>query len=237
MNITDIDKNKNDTINEITAKAINSACSFIPFVGTSISEFITSFIPDNRIERIVSFIKELSNVIEEHGNSIDKLTLWMDNLKSNKMKSFLFETVLLDSMKTESKIKWHCYAYYVFSIINEDKIQESQNEALLHTIEQLNEIEILHIIYLGYEKFLPNESEFHKNYGVYIDRRSEFGTDEDRKFNAMQDSYLNSILVKGITTCIGDPKKGNSSFELLPYGELIFQTIFDEKYFLKQSSM
>lgn len=50
-------------------------------------------------------------------------------------------------------------------------------------------------------------------------------------FNAMQDSYLNHLVVYGIATCTGDPKKGQSSFKLLPYGQVIYQSIFDENFF------
>ena len=37
--------------------------------------------------------------------------------------------------------------------------------------------------------------------------------------------------ISGIATCTGDPKKGQSSFKLLPYGQVIYQSIFDEKFF------
>ena len=47
----------------------------------------------------------------------------------------------------------------------------------------------------------------------------------------MQDSYLNNLVVYGIATCTGDPKKGQASFKLLPYGQVIYESIFDEKFF------
>lgn len=233
INIKDLDKFEEDKKNERNRKIVNSICGIVPYVGTTISEFITSFIPDNREERVISIIKELIIVSEEQGQKIDELENFIKNLKNNKMNSFLFETVLLNSMKTESKIKWHCYAYYVFSVINNKSIEDVQKEAILQTIEKLNEYEILHIIYLGYEKYQLKETDFHKKYGVFIDRHTACGNDEDKRFNAMQDSYLNNLVVYGIATCTNDPKRGNSSFDLMPYGQLIFKVLYDDKFFGK----
>jgi hypothetical protein len=53
----------------------------------------------------------------------------------------------------------------------------------------------------------------------------------DKRFNAMQDSYINNLVVYGIATCTGDPKRGNSSFSLLPYGKLVIEALFDENFF------
>jgi len=231
MDLQGLDENKCDKVLSITQSVINTACSFIPYIGTGVSEFINNFIPDNRTERIVSVIKELAFIVESQGKDIEELKMWIENIKASKMSSLLFETALLNSMKTESKIKFHCYAFYIYSIIDSEKFEDTQKEALLQTIEKLNEYEILHIIYLGYEKYLFHESEFHKKYGQYIDRHSACGSDEDKRFNAMQDSYLNNLVVYGIATCTGDPKRGNSSFSLLPYGELVFEALFDEIFF------
>lgn len=231
MDLQDLDENKCDKVLLITQSVINTACSFIPYIGTGVSEFINNFIPDNRRERIVSVIKELAFIVESQGKDIEELKMWIENIKVSKMSSLLFETALLNSMKTESKIKFHCYAFYIYSIIDSKKFEDTQKEALLQTIEKLNEYEILHIIYLGHEKYLFQESEFHKKYGQYVDRHTACGTDEDKRFNAMQDSYLNNLVVYGIATCTGDPKRGNSSFSLLPYGELVFEALFDENFF------
>ena len=231
MDIKQLDKTKCDKGLEITQKVINSVCSAIPFVGTAISEFITYFISDNRRERIVKLLKELVVVVEQQGKRIEDLQTWIDNLKNNKMFSLLFETVLLNSMKTESSKKLHCYAYYVFSIIENKQIEDVQKEAILQTIEKLNEYEILHIIYLGHDKYQPYESDFHKKYGCYIDRHTACGNEDDKRFNAMQDTYLNNLVVYGIATCTNDPKRGISSFALVSYGEIIFKAIYDETFF------
>lgn len=47
----------------------------------------------------------------------------------------------------------------------------------------------------------------------------------------MQDSYLNNLVVYGIAAAKNDPKKGPSSFYLLPYGHIVYDAIFDEEYF------
>lgn len=47
----------------------------------------------------------------------------------------------------------------------------------------------------------------------------------------MQDSYLNNLVVYGIASAKDEPKKGLSSFYLLPYGRIVYDAVFDEEYF------
>ena len=54
-----LDENKKDKFFEITKSSITTDCSFIPFIGTGVAEVIIFFIPDNRRERVVNFIKEI----------------------------------------------------------------------------------------------------------------------------------------------------------------------------------
>ena len=70
-------------------------------------------------------------------------------------------------MQTESQIKLHSYAYYVFNFVDNTQISDIQKEAILNTLSKLNEVEILHIISLEQDKFIFEESDFHKKYGEY----------------------------------------------------------------------
>lgn len=63
-----LDENKKDKFFEITKSSITTACSFIPFIGTGIAEVINYFIPDKRRERVVNFIKELSDCVVSQKN-------------------------------------------------------------------------------------------------------------------------------------------------------------------------
>lgn len=231
MNVDFLDKTDSDKKNETTQKIVNSVFGAIPYIGPAVSEIINSFIPDNRRERVVAFIKELVLIVEQQGKQISELQEWLERIKTNKKSLLLLETALLNSMQTESQIKLHSYAYYVFNFVDNTQISDIQKEAILNTLSKLNEVEILHIISLEQDKFIFEESDFHKKYGEYVDRHTACGDEEDELFNAMQDSYLNNLVVYGIATCTGDPKRGISSFSLLPYGELVFEALFDEKFF------
>ncbi|HBF68328.1 MAG TPA: hypothetical protein DDW20_03300 [Firmicutes bacterium] len=226
-----LDENAKDKFLEITKSSITTVCSFIPFIGTGIAEVINYFIPDNRRERVVNFIKELAGYISKHDKKIIELQQWLEKIKANKKSSLLFENAIFYSMQTESKIKHHCYAFYVFNAIENSSISDIQKEQVLRSISLLNETEILLLIYLGHDRFLFEESDFHKKYTDYIDRHSACGDEDDKIFNAMQDSYLNNLVVYGIASAKDDPKKGPSSFYLLPYGHIVYDAVFDEEYF------
>ena len=231
LNIDLLDKTSTDKKIETTQKIVSSVFGAIPYIGPAVTEIINSFIPDNRRERVVAFIKELVLIVEQQGKQISELQEWLNRIKTNKSSLLLFETALINSMQTESQIKLHSYAYYVFNFVDNTQISDIQKEAILNTLAKLNEVEILHIISLEQDKFIFQESDFHKKYGEYVDRHTACGNEDDELFNAMQDSYLNNLVVYGIATCTGDPKRGQSSFKLLPYGQVIYQSIFDEDFF------
>lgn len=53
MNVDLLDKTDRDKKNETTQKIVNSVFGAIPYIGPAVSEIISSFIPDNRRERVV----------------------------------------------------------------------------------------------------------------------------------------------------------------------------------------
>ena len=226
-----LDETKEDKLLEITKSTITTACNFIPFIGTGITEVINYFIPDNRRERVVDFIKQLADYVSKHDKQIMELQQWLEKIKTDKKSALLFETAIFYSMQTESQMKHHCYAFYVFNAIENSSISDIQKEHVLRTISLLNETEILLLIYLGQDGALFEDSDFHKKYADYIDRHSSCGDEDDKIFNAMQDSYLNNLVAYGISAAKDDPKKGSSSFYLLPYGHIVYDAVFDEEYF------
>lgn len=226
-----LDESKEDKILEIVKSSITTACSCIPFVGTGIAEVINYFIPYNRRERVVNFIKELSDYVVSQKKQIMELQQWVEKIKTDKNSSLLFENAIVYSMQTESEIKHHCYAFYVFNAIENSSIPDIQKKQVLKSISLLNETEILLLIYLGQDGALFKDSDFHKKYADYIDRHSACGDEDDRIFNAMQDSYLNNLVVYGIAAAKDDPKRGPSSFYLLPYGHIVYDAVFDDEYF------
>lgn len=79
-----LDENKKDKFFEITKSSITTACSFIPFIGTGVAEVINYFIPDNRRERVVNFIKELSDCVVSQKKQIMELQKWLEKIKTDK---------------------------------------------------------------------------------------------------------------------------------------------------------
>lgn len=239
MQMNDIDKTKQDKGLEITEKVINTACGAIPFVGTAISEFITYFIPDNRRERIVSYIKELAGVVEQQGYKLNELQSYIDKLKTNKMAALLFETTLLKSMETESQIKYHCYAYFVFKTLENKILEDSRNEKLLQTLSELTEEEIIHLINFSQSATLFNSSDFDDKYEEIIMPKSQ--TDhipENDIHNAFRDQYILTLEQKSLIT-IALKYNGtklpisHNDVNITDYGSLLVDAIYDEDFFGK----
>lgn len=232
MDATLLDSNNTDKKIAVWKSISNEVLSTMLPVGSSfLTDVVFSFIPNQREDRIVNFLKELSKQFDRYQDKVDKLETWVNMVKGNKCQLHLLELGFQTAVETDSKILHHCYAYYIFSIIENKQIDDVQKEAIFKTLSRLNEVEILHIISLEQDKYIFEETNFHKKYGEYVDRHTACGDEEDDIFNAMQDSYLNNLVVYGIATCTGNPKNGQSSYKLSPYGQLIYKNIFDEQFF------
>lgn len=220
-----------DLVNNRTDKNVailKSALSNIPIVGNLLAEIMGSLIPNQQMDRVIRCITELVEISKRNETEIRDINKFFDKIKEKPINTLLFEQMVRYASQTESMIEHHCYAYYVFNAINDPRMEDVGKASVLRLISEFNEVEIILLLYLGNK----DNSEFYEKYKNFIDRRSNYDSDEDKNFNAMQDAYLNNILVKGLSTAVDDPNKGVSSFHLLPFGQIVCEALFDEKYFI-----
>ncbi len=226
--INSLDLNRTDKNVTILKAAISS---ILPgFAGNLFSEIMGSLIPNQQMDRVIDYLRELSNIVSDHENKIKNIEEFISKITSSKSNLLLFEQTIKYSAQTESEIKHHSYAYFIFNTIIEKDYDEIEKEFILKTISELNCTEILLIISLENVELMLDENSFCDKYGKYILRQSESGTQKEKDFNTLQDTYFCDLVIKGIAIGTGNGQ-GIHNFGITRFGTNICNSIYDENFF------
>lgn len=158
-------------------------------------------------------------------------------MKTDKNNLLLFELSARYSMETNSNIKHHCYAEFIFNTIENKKLEDSRNEKLLRTLSELTEEEIILLISFSQPKVLGYTSEFDEKYEEIIMPKSRADhIPENDIHNAFRDEYILTLDQKGLITVA---LKNNGTklpistkdISITDYGSLLVESIYDEDFF------
>lgn len=241
MNTSVLNSNTSDKKVAIWKNITNEVLSkMIPIGASFITDVVFSFIPNQREDRIIDFLKELSAQFDRYQEKVDKLENWITLIKGNKGQLHLLELGFQSAAETDSTFLHHCYAYYIFNNINNKSMDEIQREKILKVITELNEYEIVHLLDFLYPSYIGNVSDFFKKFkNILMPRERYLGASaEAQEFNAFFDYYRTSLEQKGLIIGKPEVKNGNISFDkkkysITPFGEIVAEAINDEEFFGK----
>lgn len=228
---------KNNRTDIITA-ALKSAVGIAPYVGGALSEIVSLCIPNQRMDRVETFLKKLAMQIarlEEQQNE------WMEKLKSSKGNLLLCELAIRYSAETNSETLHHCYAYYVFNAVQNKTLEDSRSEKLLRTLSELTEEEVIHLINFSEAKGLWTSDDFDKKYGKIISPKSQTGNNAEKGIHkAFRDEYIITLEQKGLVAIVMKLTGtkfpiGTNDVSITDYGELLVKAVYDESFFGKMT--
>lgn len=133
----ELENNRTDLITSIS----KSVLGIIPILGSGLSELIGVLIPNQRIDRLTKYIKELEKKL--------------DNLSSEKLKEFLkneecidlFEESFIQASRTLSDERRSQIASMVKNGLDETLIEYSTSKYMLKLLQELNDQEIIWLRY------------------------------------------------------------------------------------------
>ena len=137
MEDTNLNNNKFDTLTLV----LKSAASIVPYIGAPIAEIIGTVIPNQRLDRIVSFIENLRGKVDDIENKINK--------RSKTDPSFLdfFEDELLQVGRATTGERINYLSNLLICGINADQADLLAAKQLLRLLGQLNDAEIIWLNY------------------------------------------------------------------------------------------
>ncbi|AXP81255.1 hypothetical protein CJ739_2174 [Mariniflexile rhizosphaerae] len=133
------DKSNNIKINraDIITSVSKSVLGAVPFAGSLLCEIVENTIPNQRLERLTAYVKELDEKILKISNENLK------DLLENPIFIDLIEESFFQASRALTKERRNYITNIVINGITNDKLQIENSKFLLKIIQELNDIEII----------------------------------------------------------------------------------------------
>lgn len=152
---------------DVAAVLVRGIVGVAPFVGPLLSEAITATIPNQKIDRLIAFAKELD----------DRVRYLEDDTVKLKMKGEEFEDLLEDGLIQASRAMSPERRRYIATLlvnsITNDQLSHIEEKKLLSLLGELNDAEILTL----------------KFYSLRSDQRRQFATLHEDLFKPIRRTY------------------------------------------------
>lgn len=190
---------------DLLAKTARSAAGLIPFAGPLIGELISSIIPEQRIDRLVLYVRALeARLARIEGDKI------MDTLKSSPAVS-LAEDGFRAAALSASPARTVQIAELVANGIAADEVAANRQRHLLRILEELNEEEVIWLMSFSRDIEQTDPGFRERNAEVLAPARANLGADADTlDLEALQESYRAHLERLGLISAEVevDPKTG-----------------------------
>lgn len=177
------------------AKGIAGAC---PIIGGLVSEAIDQLIPNQKLDRVVEFLKILDQ-------NVSQLDTQISNLKNNLSRETgldLLEDGIVQASRAITEERRNRIANLLSKSFTQEELKYNESKKLLNLLRELTDPELLWLAY--YSKPPAMGSEYHKQLmGKHPEvlqpaSRSMGAAQEEIDRGALQDSYKNTLVRLGL---------------------------------------
>lgn len=214
---------------DIIVSGVSAAVGIIPVAGGFLSEIVQNVIPNQREDRIINFISELSDKLEEMKFSLKELKQKFENQKYGTFTYNCLRNVVNDVY--DEKIKY--YKNLCINAITNDEKNLIHCERILKILSELDYFEILYLQFYsdcivgGTEtmKSVINKLGFdilQPNYYLSMD---ETERDEETYKQITLNNLCNTGLLSKEVKLVGNTKREHVSYKITSLGRLILKKI------------
>lgn len=211
-------------VEDAIASGISAIVGTIPYLGGTFSEIIHNVIPNQRQDRIVKFIIELSDKLKDMQCSIEKLENTFSNYKYG---AFTYKCInCVVNEVYEEKINY--YKNLCANALTDSEKELYKTERILKIFSEMDYFEVLYLKYFYYIKY-GKTNELHKiietleittilpNYTLYMLQSNQ--DNETYKQITLNNLEKNGLLEIKVNT------KYKIKYEITLLGELILKKI------------
>lgn len=228
MNKKDLDTNSTDII----ISGVSAAVGLVPIAGGFVSEIVQNVIPNQREDRIVKFISDLSDELEKTQFSLEELKKKFENLKYG---TFIYNC-LHDLVNDVYEEKINYYKNLCVNAITNDEKNLIHCERILKILSELDYYEILYLKFysnvciggtetmkevttkLGFENLRPN-------YYMSMDENEK---DEETYKQITLNNLCTAGLLQKEVKLISNGRREHISYKITPLGRLILKKIGED---------
>lgn len=189
---------------------------FVPFAGAAIGEVLTAIIPEQRIDRIISYLSILSEIIADMDRE-----LLETKLKTTEFAD-LFEDSLIQASRALTEDRKNHIASLMKNSISTDNLNHLEKKKLLYLLGQLNDAEL--IILQFYGLLDPSEQrQFYELHSGVINSISATMSSPQEELDkaAIQESFPTRLYELSLTRL----SKSGDGYEISPLGRLLLRTL------------
>lgn len=175
------------------ASMVKSLVGAAPFVGPLLSEVSSNVIPNQRIERIVDFAKNLESKIED----LDKK--FVQAQSTNPEFTDLLEEGIRQSTRAVSEERRGYISSIISNSLNEQRIEFAESKHLMRILGELNDVEIILLRYYSYP-YTGGDEDFRNKHEDVIrpPMLTSDASDEVYDKNTLHSSYKNHLSELGL---------------------------------------
>ena len=228
MNKKDLDTNSTDII----VSGVSAAVGLIPIAGGFVSEIVQNVIPNQREDRIVKFISDLSDELEKTQFSLEELKQKFENLKYGTFTYNCLRDLANDIY--DEKIKY--YKNLCVNAITNDEKNLIHCERILKILSELDYYEILYLKFysnvsivgtetmkevtakLGFDILQPN----------YYMSMGEKERDEETYKQITLNNLCNTGLLQREVKLVSNGRREHISYKITTLGRLILKKIGED---------
>ncbi len=183
LNTKDLENNRTDHLVTIA----KSALGLVPFAGSILAEITGNIIPNQRMDRLVKYVKLLDEKLSKI--PIDVL----NNLLNNDEFVDLIEEGFVQASRALTDERRQYIASIISNGILDDNIELAESKYFLKLIQELNDIEIIWLCYYGNE--FDKRTEFYEKHKNVLKEIIVYLGDEKEIANkaAIQKSYIDHL--------------------------------------------
>ncbi len=172
---------------------IKSVSGALPFFGSLIAETLVTTIPNQKQDRIISFLKVLDKRLNELPNEL------VEKLHKNPEFVALLEESVEQSSRITTKERIEYLASIVVNGITDEEIELKESEYILSLFKQLNDIQIIWLKYYSLRFPAFQHGYFKKHENILRKRQVYLGSNtEEIKKAALQKSNSEHLVRLGL---------------------------------------
>jgi hypothetical protein len=191
--VSKTDKQLDNNRSDLVAILAKSGLGAIPVAGSFLSEIVATLIPNQRLDRIVKFAKELDNKLDKLPDEI------VEKLRDSEQFVELIEDGFVRAVRASSEERRQYILNIVQSGISEDDAEVNNAKYLLGLLSEINDNEVIWLRYF-HERTLNSKGQFQALHSNIISPvQVVLGSNkEERQRGAIQESYKEHLLRLGL---------------------------------------
>lgn len=175
---------------DFAAAVVRAFTGVAPLFGPFIAEILTIAIPQQKMDRVVAFVKLLD----------DKLSYVQDDLVKLRIKSEEFADLLEDALSQASRSlsdeRKSQIASLLKNSVSRDELKHLEHKKLLGLLNELNDVEILWLKH--YSLYPEEQSAFWEQHGEALGRFAVDGGQAEIDEEALLESYTANLQRLGL---------------------------------------